>query len=75
MSPPNPSPMDRHILDLLDRIERRHLEQIQALESRVRVLEVRNAELEAKFLSLETGVDILSASLDSFLAPPVVPPG
>lgn len=79
---PHPSPIERHILDLLDRIERMHSERIEVLEARVGVLEARNEdltrqnqEMEQRLGSQEEGVTALSNSLDAYLAPPDLPPG
>ena len=74
---PHPSPMERHILDLLDRIERGQAERIGALENRIAALETRNRELmqrnsdlAARVAAQEDGIAALSASLASWLAPP-----
>ncbi|SDL75753.1 hypothetical protein [Paracoccus chinensis] len=73
MSLPNPSPMDRHILDLLDRIERAQMERLASLEERMRTLEARNDELEAQLRSQESGIISLSDSLAAYLALPASP--
>ncbi len=71
---PNPTPIERHILDLLDRIAREQADRIAALEMRVRKLETRNATLEAKLDSQAQGVTALADSLASFLDPSGLPP-
>lgn len=73
MSLPHPSPMDRHILDLLARIERAQMKRLVSLEERVRILEARNDELEAQLRSQESGITSLSVSLAAYLAPPDLP--
>lgn len=81
MSLPHPSPIERHILDLLDRIERRQADRITALEERVLALETENKALkrrsetmEAELRSQEAGITAFSASLDAWLDPPDLPP-
>lgn len=75
MPRPHPSPIERHLLDLLERIERTQAERIGALEGRLRALETRNSEMEAQIAAQETSLTALSDSLDSFLAPPDMPSG
>lgn len=70
----NPSPMERHILDLLDRIERQQQERIAPLEARMRDLEALNANLEARLETQEKGAAALADSLASFLDPSDMPP-
>ncbi|WP_313137830.1 bZIP transcription factor [Paracoccus jeotgali] len=71
---PQPSPIERHLLDLVARIDQRQDIRIAALEAQVEELVARNAALEAKLAMLEAGVNAFSASLDSYLDPSAVPP-
>lgn len=78
---PHPSPMERHILDLLDRIDRMQAERIGVLEDGVRALEAQNdalrrrtGELRARLDSQDRGITALSASLANYLVPPELPP-
>lgn len=74
MSLSSPSPMERHILDLLDRIERQQAARIAALEAQVAALQASTEGLQAQMSTLQRGVSALSASLASFLDPPGGPP-
>lgn len=88
MSLPNPSAIERHILDLLDRIERRQEDRIEALENRGKVLEDmvqalqkqtmelrrRSERMEAKLRAQDSGITALSNSLDDYLGLPGSPP-
>lgn len=88
MSLPHPSPIERHILDLLDRIELKQEDRIRALENRekaledrVQALEEQNKELrqrsermEAELRAQDAGITALSNSLADYLALPGSPP-
>lgn len=80
MSLPHPSPIERHILDFLHRIDRAQAERIAALENRVQALEEQNSELrqrsgeiEAELRAQGAGITDLADSLAAYLAPPASP--
>lgn len=73
MTLPDPSPMERHILDFLTRIESEQQQRIAQLETRIATLQAQNAGLMARIDALEQGQAALSNSLAGFLAPPGLP--
>lgn len=78
---PAPSPMERHILDFLSRIEQVQGQERASLKARIAALEqgrtamiAQIAAQEARIRDLEAGADASSNLLAGFLALPDWPP-
>jgi chromosome segregation ATPase len=75
------SPLDSRFLDLMDRIERTHRDQIEALTRRLEAVERRNHFWEERIAALEemsaredTSLTSLNAALARLLDPSDSPP-
>jgi uncharacterized coiled-coil protein SlyX len=75
------SPLDSRFLDLMDRIERTHRDQIEVLTRRLEAVERRNHSLEERIAALEemsaredTSLTSLNAALARLLDPSDSPP-
>lgn len=75
------SPLDSRFLDLMDRIERAHRDQIEALTRRLEAVERRNHFWEERIAALEemsaredTSLTSLNAALARLLDPSDSPP-
>ena len=75
------SPLDSRFLDLMDRIERAHRDQIEALTRRLEAVERRNHFWEERIAALEemsaredTSLTSLNAALARLLDPSDLPP-